>query len=143
MRHYCVAPSRTNRALEQFFNDFVAQPFGQIEPNQEFVPRVNVSDSADSLRLTFELSGIDRNDIKIFVKDNVLTVSGERKFESSDEKEGVVRREIRSGSFSRSFTLPDQLNLDKIGADFKNGLLDISIPKLEEAKPKEIEVKLA
>jgi len=142
MRTYCLTPTRANRALDRLIADFWHRPDFDSEPQSEFVPRVNVIDSPDNLKLTFELPGMGKDDIKIFVKDDVLTVSGERKFESGSESEGSLRREIRSGSFSRSFTLPDSLEVEKIAADYKNGLLEITLPKKEEKKPKEIEVKV-
>ena len=142
MRNYCVTSNRMNHALDQLLHDFWHTPVVAAEDKSEFVPRVNVADSKDNLRITFELPGMGKDEIKIFVKDDVLTVSGERKFTSESEDNGTVRKEIRSGSFSRSFTLPDLVDIEKIGADYQNGLLEITLPKREEKKPKEIEVKV-
>jgi HSP20 family protein len=95
------------------------------------------------LVLTFELPGMDKKDIKVQVKDSVLTVSGKRELKSETKEGNTVRSEIWSGSFSRSFTLPDSINPEKIAADYKNGLLEIRMDKLEEVKPKEIEVRVS
>ena len=86
---------------------------------------------------------MEKDNFKINVKDNVLTVSGERKDESEEKADNYIRSEIRSGSFSRSFTLPKTVDVDKINADYKNGILELTLGKREEAKPREIDVKVS
>jgi len=79
----------------------------------------------------------------VTMHDGLLTVSGRREFKQESKDDSCVRREIHSGEFSRSFTLPDTVDADKIQADYRNGLLEIKLAKLEEVKPKEIEVKVS
>ena len=77
------------------------------------------------------------------VKDGNLIVSGQREFKTEEKDETFIRTEIRTGSFCRSFTLPETVNAENIGADYKNGILEVRLAKLEEVKPKEIEVKVS
>lgn len=143
MRSLVVRPHSLNRAVDNWFNDFFRTPAFEDVDSRAFTPRVDVAESDDKISLSFELPGMEKDQIKVMVKDGMLTVSGERRAEESTENKGYVRREIMSGSFERSFTLPKHVVADKIVADYKNGILEVSIPKAEEAKPKEISVKIA
>jgi HSP20 family protein len=125
------------------FDDFFRSPSMSTDVDCDFMPRVNIRDSKDNVELSFELAGIDKNDIKVSVKDYALTVSGERKFEKKDEKDHYVRSEIFSGTFSRSFNLPDTVDADRITADYRNGMLVVTVAKLEEVKPKEVKVDVS
>ena len=109
----------------------------------DFMPRVNIEETKDNVSLTFELPGMEKDNIKIMVKDDVLTVAGERKSFDEQKDDAFVRREIYSGKFSRSFTLPDTIDPDAVSADYKNGLLLVKLGKKEEGKPREIEVKVS
>ena len=133
--------SRTNRDIEQVFNAFFGNHWHQ--PTQEqFVPRVEVTEDKEQLKLQAEMPGLEKDAIKVMVEDGVLTISGEKKSEKKENGPDYVWSEISDGSFSRSFTLPDYVESDKIQADYKNGVLVLSLPKMEKAKPKEIEVKI-
>jgi HSP20 family protein len=134
--------NRIAREIDNLFDNFFNFPSLRTVDSCDFMPRVNIRDTKDNVIMTFELPGMEKKDIKVTVKDDVLTVSGERRFQREEKENGWVRNEIASGSFSRSFTLPDTVNTDKISADYKNGLLEIKLPKLEERKPKEIEVNV-
>ena len=136
-----LIPSRT-RNLDRVFNDLFEFPVFRFENSSSLIPRVNIRENDDQIAMTFEVPGMDRDEIKISVKDHVLTISGERQTESEEEGNGFVRTEFQTGSFKRSFTLPETVNQEKIVADYKNGLLTVTLPKLEEVKPKEIEVKV-
>ncbi|UCC43136.1 MAG: Hsp20/alpha crystallin family protein [Candidatus Zixiibacteriota bacterium] len=146
MTYLTVRPSSRNiaRTFDSFFNDFF-RPISsrRFSNGSGFSPRVDIVDGKDDVRLTFELPGMKKDDIKVSLNDDVLTVSGERVFKQEKDEDSYVSREIHSGSFSRSFTLPDYVNRDKIKADYKNGLLELTLAKLEEVKPKEIEVKVS
>jgi HSP20 family protein len=85
---------------------------------------------------------VSKDDIKVTIKDNVLTISGEKKQEKETKNENFHRIERVYGSFSRTFTLPGAVKVDKVEAKFKDGVLTIKLPKVEEAKAKEIEVKV-
>ncbi len=139
---YLVPTNRIAREIDNLFNDFFNFPSYRTADSCDFMPRVNIRENDDNVFLTFELPGMEKKDIKVVVKDNVLTVSGERNFKTEEKGDGYVRTEISSGTFSRSFTLPDTVDGEKISADYKNGLLEIKLAKKEEVKPKEIEVKV-
>ena len=145
MMNLMIRPSRHgfSREIDRFFDDFFAAPSVRTDTETDFVPRVNIKDTKDSVSLTFELPGMNKEDIKVSVKDNLLTVSGQREWKSEEKDEQYVRSEIHTGSFTRSFTLPENINDSKISADYRNGLLEIRLEKREEAKPKEIEVKVS
>ena len=142
----CVV--RTNspfqKDLENIFNDFNVfdSPLFKQSGHHAHSPRVDVVESDNKVELTFEMPGMDKGDIKVLVKDNVLTVSGERKVNTEVKDDRYLRSEIYSGSFSRSFTFGDNVNPEKINADYKNGLLLVTLEKKEERKPKEIDVNI-
>ena len=131
------------RDIDRVFNDFFAVPAFANEPDTEFMPKVNIRDTKDSVILSFELPGMEKKDIKVVVKDGNLIVSGQREFRNEEKDETFIRTEIRTGKFCRSFTLPESVNAENVGADYKSGILDIRLTKLEEVKPKEIEVKVS
>ena len=125
------------------FNDMFRWPVAGSSQAEGFAPRTNIQETDNSLSLTFELPGMDKKDIKVTLVDGVLTVSGKREVSQKAESDHYHRHEIASGEFSRSFTLPDTVNADKISADYKNGLLEVTLAKLEEVKPKQIEVQVS
>ncbi|HUV30129.1 MAG TPA: Hsp20/alpha crystallin family protein [Acidobacteriota bacterium] len=147
MTYLTVKPNRNglSRVFDSFIGDMFSLPAvrSMADADGDFSPRVNVHESKDSVALTFELPGMKKDDIKVTVQDGNLTVSGRREFKSEDKDGDYVRCEIRSGSFSRSFTLPDSVDAEKIKADYKDGLLEVSLARREELKPKEIEVKVS
>jgi HSP20 family protein len=105
------------------------------------VPAVDISEDDTAYRMEIELPGLTEKDVEVKVENNTLTVSSKKEEKSEEKKKGYIRQERRHFSFSRSFGLPDHVDADKIDATFKNGLLNISVPKAPEAKPKMIEVK--
>ncbi len=132
---------RTNRDFEQIFNSMFGNHWQQ--PTQgEFNPRVEVTEDKDQLKLQAELPGLEKDAIKVMVEDGILTIAGEKKAQKKEDGPDYLWSEFSSGSFSRSFTLPDYVEAEKIQADYKNGILVLTIPKMEKAKPKEIEVKI-
>ena len=143
MRSLVLRPSRIDREMNRLMNSFFGSPVSQSGCDYDFMPRVNVRENEDKVSLTFEVPGMDKGDIKIVVENDILTVSGERKFSDDKSENDIVRSEIHSGSFSRSFTLPDTVDAEKVTADYKNGLLEVTLPKKEEKKPKQIEVKVS
>ena len=107
-----------------------------------FVPPVDVYEDEHSIQLKLEVPGIDQKDLDVKVENNVLTVSGERKFEKEEKEENFRRVERRYGSFTRSFTLPNTVNSEDVSADYNNGVLKIRLGKRAEAKPKQIKVNI-
>lgn len=105
-------------------------------------PNVDVIEEDNGYTLQMDLPGVDKKDVKITVSESVLTIRGEKK-QTLEKKEDKFQRVERSfGTFERSFNLPAAVRSDRIEADFTNGVLTVSIPKQEQAKPKEIEVRL-
>ena len=121
-----------DRVFDRYFGDF---------DHSAGWPAVDVSEDDDNYLVEVELPGLSEKDVEVKVENGVLTIAS-RKDESREEKdEGYIRKERRHYSFSRSFSLPDNVDLEKVTANFKNGLLDIAVPKAPAAKPKLIEVK--
>ncbi len=111
----------------------------------DFTPRVDVAETDGAITLHAELPGIDKKDVKITVNEgNILTIAGEKKREekTEDKEKNYMRIERSYGSFARSFTLPDNVSTENINAAFDNGVLTITVPKKEPAKPKELEVTI-
>ncbi len=134
-------PNRVAREVERAFDEF-AFPFTGAG-NGRLTPRVNVLESEKELILSLAIPGVSKEEVKVVVQDDVLTISGERKFNKEEKTEKFVRREFHEGSFSRSFTLPNTVDAANVKADYKNGILEVRIPKREEAKPREVEVKVS
>jgi len=130
--------------LNSIFQDF-ARP--EAAPDSlamgNFVPAVDVYEDAQKLVLKLEVPGIRKEDLDIRVEGRTLTVKGERKFESEEKEENFVRVERRFGSFTRSFTLPATVSTDDISAVTADGVLSLTFARKPEAKPKQIEVKVA
>lgn len=103
-------------------------------------PVVDIYDNDDRIVIKAELPGLDKKDIAVDLKDSVLTLKGERSHNNEMKEENYYRRERAFGTFHRAFTLPTNLNPDKIKADFKDGVLKIEIPKPEKEKPKQITI---
>src|SRR6516162_1426519 len=107
-----------------------------------FVPPVDIYEDEHGIQLKLEVPGIDQKDLDVQVENNVLTVTGERKFEKEEKEENFRRVERRYGSFTRSFTLPNTVSTDNITADYSNGVLTVRLAKRAEAKPKQIRVNV-
>jgi HSP20 family protein len=107
-----------------------------------FIPPVDVYEDEQGLRLKLEVPGIDEKDLDVRIENNVLSIRGERKFEQEEKEENFHRIERRYGSFSRSFTLPNTVDAEKVSADYKNGVLTLQLAKKAEAKPKQIKVNI-
>ena len=105
-----------------------------------WAPAVDIYEHEGNLVLKAELPGIDPKDVDVRVENNVLTLRGERKFESEVKREQYHRVERAYGTFSRSFTLPNVVDTEKIKAEFKDGVLRVTLPQREEAKPKQISI---
>jgi HSP20 family protein len=104
---------------------------------------VDISENDNSFILHAELPGLKKEEIKVTLQDNVLTVKGKQRTETKEENKNYHLCERRYGKFLRSFRLPSPVDNKKIEASFKDGLLTLTLPKAEEAKPKEIEIKMS
>jgi HSP20 family protein len=107
-----------------------------------WTPAADIAELENEYLVKLELPGVNKDDVGITVESNILTIRGEKKFEKDEKKDNFHRIERTYGSFERSFTLPSTIRTDKIDAVYKDGILTVSLPKAEEAKPKQIEVKI-
>jgi HSP20 family protein len=109
----------------------------------EWSPAVDISEDDDNYYLNVELPGINREDVSVRYEEGLLSITGEKKSLKKEEKRNYHRVERLYGKFERSFRVPSRIDSEKIGAKFENGMLMITVPKLEEAKPKQIDVKIS
>jgi HSP20 family protein len=109
----------------------------------EWAPLVDITEDEKEYLIKAELPEVKKEDIKLTVHDDVMTITGERKFEKEEKGKKYHRVERAYGSFTRSFTLPEDADPAKVAADYKDGVLKVHLPKSEKAKPKSIEVKVA
>jgi HSP20 family protein len=123
-----------NRLFDRFFEGRTANG------HRRWTPAMDLVETEDHLVLRGDLPGLTEDDIDIEIKDNVLTVSGERKAESEERNEGYYRVERAFGSFSRSLTLPQGIDADKVEANFDKGVLEVRVPKPAEAKPTRVQI---
>lgn len=116
---------------ENSFNDFFNDSFFNTSTKTDgtFYPAVDILNEKDDVVLNVELPGVNKEDISIDIEDRILTIKGERKFEHEDKKEHVYRKERSYGCFSRSFSLSDDVLADDVNADFKDGVLKITLKK--------------
>ena len=133
----------TQREFDRLFKEAFSPLFGEGElSTRTWAPPVDIYENADNIVLKAELPGIDPKDVEIRVEDNTLYLKGERKFEQEVKEENYHRVERSYGSFARSFSLPNSIAADKVVADYKDGLLTLTMPKREEAKPKTIKIEI-
>ncbi|MFO7963119.1 MAG: Hsp20/alpha crystallin family protein [Desulfobacterales bacterium] len=128
------------RGLDDMFDRFLGE-MAPAERAWEWTPSVDVSETDGNVQIKAELPGMEAKDIDVNVSGDVLTLRGEKKQEEEQKGERYYCRERFSGSFERSFRLPTGVQSDKVDAEFKNGVLNINIPKTEESKQKKIEIK--
>ena len=126
-----------NRALDNFFGD---RDYENNTTQCDWMPAVDISENANEIRIKADIPGMTKEDIKVVVHENTLTLKGERRSETKEEKTNYYRVERTCGSFYRSFSLPSMVDAGKIKANYVNGVLEIGLPKVEEAKPKEIAI---
>ena len=120
----------------------VSQQVG-VNPYQgSAYPKVNVYEYDDEVGVVAEIPGLDKKQIKVEVEDGILTISGDKHSVWEEDGATVLRKELKASSFKRSFTLGDLLDGDNISANFKDGILSISIPKIEPKQPKVTNVKI-
>jgi len=129
------------RGIHQLFDEGYA-PAREEVALQAWAPPVDVYEDENSFLIKVELPEINRDDVKVSLNENVLSISGERRVENEEKRENYHRVERSYGQFHRSFTLPQNVNAEAINAQFKDGVLRLTLPKKEEAKPKQIEVKI-
>lgn len=134
-----MLPMITRRSYKPVtLSDFLNEDFFPTFNRQSTsLPSVNIREDEKGFYLELAVPGMDKKNLKIEVKDDILTISSEQKEEQEQDLEGYRRREFSYSSFCRSFYLPEDVNGEKIGATYKDGILNVEIPKLEEEKKKE------
>jgi HSP20 family protein len=128
--------------IERFFREGFGPAARELATTTGgWAPEVDVEETEDSYRFHVELSGMKPEDISVSVEDGILTLAGERRFYDEKEAEGFRRVERRFGSFHRAIRLPGEVDPEMIEARYRDGVLDVTVPKAEESKPHRIEVK--
>jgi HSP20 family protein len=138
-------PFRRAATLQEQVNRLfgnVLERAGEESNLTSWAPAVDIYESEHELVVKADLPEVDGKDLDIRVENNLLTIRGERKFEKKVNEENYLRVERAYGSFSRSFSLTNTVNSEAIKADYQNGVLTLTIPKREEAKPKQIKVNV-
>jgi HSP20 family protein len=139
MRSLLSPVDEWNRFLSDFFGDMWEDTY----LGRNWAPAVDIQEKDDRYVVQADLPGMSKKDIHINVKDNVLTIEGERKYEKEDKRDNYHRIERSYGTFKRCFRLPEEVQENKITAKFKDGVLTIDLPKAEEVKSKAIEIKVS
>lgn len=109
----------------------------------DWTPSVDISETDGEYQIKAEIPDVKKEDVKVTLEDGVLTIQGERKYEKEEKGKKFHRIERSYGSFARTFSVPDVIEAEKVKAEFKDGVLNLHLPKSEKAKPKAIEVKVA
>jgi HSP20 family protein len=131
--------STLNRILSQ---DYARRSEDDLMTSGTFIPPVDIYEDEHKFTLNVEVPGMEEKDIDIRLENNTLTVRGERTFHKEEKEENFHRIERRFGAFSRSFTLPNTVDSENVNANYVNGVLKIELVKKQEAKPKQIKVKV-
>ena len=133
-------PTWLDKQADQLFRDVA---FPNVHTRNLLTPAANIVEGEKAITIELDLPGHKASDIAVSVKEDVLTVQSERKTETTDESDTYRRREVRFGSYARSFRLPQDVDGNAIEAQYTNGVLNLRIPKKEQAQPKAIEVQVA
>ncbi|MBK9307909.1 MAG: Hsp20/alpha crystallin family protein [Nitrospira sp.] len=142
-------PFRELEEVSNRLNRMLAYPASHASNGKEamivadWTPSVDISETAGEYLIKAEIPDVKKEDVKVSLEDGVLTIQGQRKLEQEDKGTKYHRIERSYGSFVRTFSLPDVVEPEHVKAEFKDGVLNLHLPKSEKAKPKTIEVKLA
>lgn len=123
------APASFSHLIDRFFNDSIARTGGSA---YSFVPKVDVLENEKGFEIHVAVPGMNKEDFKIDLNEKYLTISGERKYKNETKEQNFHSIETQYGSFSRSFTLPENVDANKIAASYTNGILEVNIPKDEK-----------
>jgi HSP20 family protein len=140
LSHY--DPLATFPTSLRVFEDAVARMFNEPRGSRPWSPAVDIVETDNNLVIKADLPEVKLEDIEVRVENGTLTLKGERKFEKEEKTKGVHRIERSYGSFIRSFSLPDSFDTNNVNAEYKNGVLTITMPKKEAAKPRQVKVEV-
>jgi len=133
---------RMRKEMDRFWDSFFERRPARIEEEGEFLPALDLAETENELVVKCEIPGLEPKNIDISLSDGMLTIKGEKKQEREEKQADYHLVERSYGSFTRSIRLPKEVKSDKISASYKNGILKINLPKSEEAKKKEIKIKV-
>ena len=136
LSHY--DPLANLRLFEDAFSRMLTEP----QTNRPWAPAVDIYETENELVLKADLPDVDLKDIDVRVENQTLTIAGERNFEKQDSGKGYHRIERNYGTFVRSFSVPNTFDTENIAAEFKNGVLSVTLPKKEAAKPRQVKVEV-
>jgi HSP20 family protein len=132
-------PLANLRLFEDAFTRMLSEP----QSNRPWAPAVDIYETENELVLKADLPDVDQNNIDVRVENQTLTIAGERKFEAQQDNKGYHRIERSYGQFVRSFAVPNTFDTENINAQFKNGVLTVTLPKKEAAKPRQVKIQVA
>ncbi|HHD63525.1 MAG TPA: Hsp20/alpha crystallin family protein [Desulfobulbaceae bacterium] len=136
--------------MDKYFENFFRNPFSMMSSSMlpsafpkgiEITPSVDIFEEGDEVVVKADIPGVKKNDLDVTMTENSLTISGEKKQEKKVKEKDYHRVERSYGSFSRSFRLPENVNGSKAKAEFKDGVLEVRLPKTKESKQKKVEIK--
>jgi len=133
---------RMRREMDRIWDTFFERGISRGEEEEGWLPSLDVAETKNEIVVKAEVPGMDPKDIDISLSDGLLTIKGEKKQEREEKEENYHLVERSYGSFARSIRLPKEIQSDKINASYKNGVLKVVLPKSEEAKKKEIKIKV-
>lgn len=128
--------------MNRLFDDFFTRSSENVDQPNVWSPMVDISESNNEVLVIAELPGLQKEDVKINLQDNVLSLEGEKTQETEEKGKCFHRLERGYGKFERSFVLPTAVKSDKVKASFKDGVLEIKLPKADEAKPRQIDISV-
>jgi len=134
-------PRTLRDEMDRLFDDFFGMTPARTERGAVWSPVVNVRENDNNFYIEAELPGMKKEDIDLEIEQNSLCIKGERKFEKNEEGENYHFVERSYGSFYRSFSLPSNVDAESISAEYKDGVLQVTVPKKEEVKPKKVAIK--
>ncbi len=133
---------RMSRFIDEAFNDFVSPGLSlEAASTRPWMPAVDIEETGDSLNLYVEIPGLTKDDVQLTLENNVLTISGERTFDQERKGSNYHRVERAYGKFSRAFSLPTNVDAEKVKASFEHGILAVTLPKTDAAKPRRISIR--
>lgn len=133
---------RLQSEMNRLFEQFMPTGNGHLT-SVDFMPSAEIDESPSEFHLKLEVPGMEADDIEVEVTDNRVTVKGERKSESKTEEEGLIRSEFHYGKFERSMALPGKVEAEGVKAEYKNGVLNLTVPKVAEAEKKSVKVSVS
>jgi HSP20 family protein len=134
---------RFNQVIDAAFNGWPFTTEGSDLVTSAWVPATDIFEDAEGIKIAIELPGMTPENVKLTLEDHNLTIKGEKKQVAEEKTTKVHRYERSYGAFQRSFTLPDTVDAERVAAGFENGVLTVTLPKADKAKPREISVKVS